>query len=164
MIPLGILAVIQMVLNYVRFDNIFEFGAKYQLTSFNMISCMSVTFGKSIGGILEYIFRTPLVNPLKFPFVFVNRDTSLVSMNEICYENRLVGLISIAILFVYLFKNYILKNEDELNKILWEEIKELNKTFPPYKYIKNMILTDEELIKTTTLKIKRHEEMKKIMK
>ena len=35
---------------------------------------------------------------------------------------------------------------------------------PKYKYVKEMIITEEELIKTTTLKIKRHEEMKKIMK
>ena len=118
MVPLGILAIIQMILNYVRFDNILEFGAKYQLTSFNMISCMSITFGKSFGGILEYIFRTPTIDPLKFPFVFVNRNTSLVSMNEICYENRLVGLISIAILFVYLFKNYILKEDKELKNFV----------------------------------------------
>lgn len=55
------------------------------------------------------------------------------------------------------------KNEDELNKILWEEIKELNKTFPPYKHIQKMILTGEELIKTTTKKVKRQEEMKKIL-
>ena len=113
-IPLGMLAIFQMYLNYIRFDNILEFGAKFQLTSFYMLSCMSITFGKIIGGILEYTFRAPVVNPLKFPFVFVNRDTSLVSMNEVCYENRLVGLIGIAILLIYLFKNYILKDEKEL--------------------------------------------------
>ena len=53
--------------------------------------------------------------------------------------------------------------EDELRKVIWEKIKEINKTFPPYKYIKNMILTDEELIKTTTKKVKRQEEIKKIL-
>lgn len=53
--------------------------------------------------------------------------------------------------------------EDELRKIIWEKIKEINKTFPPYKYIKNMILTDEELIKTTTKKVKRQEEIKRIL-
>ena len=53
--------------------------------------------------------------------------------------------------------------EEELRKIIWEQIKEINKTFPPYKYIKNMILTDQELIKTTTQKIKRQEEIKKIL-
>ena len=54
-------------------------------------------------------------------------------------------------------------SEEDLRKIIWEQIKEINKTFPPYKYIKNMILTDEELIKTTTKKVKRQEEMKKIL-
>ena len=53
--------------------------------------------------------------------------------------------------------------EEALRKIIWEQIKEINKSFPPYKYIKNMILTDEELIKTTTKKVKRNEEMKKIL-
>ena len=53
--------------------------------------------------------------------------------------------------------------EEDLRKLIWEQIKEINKTFPPYKYIKNMILTKEELIKTTTKKIKRQEEIKKIL-
>ena len=55
------------------------------------------------------------------------------------------------------------KSEEELYQIVWEQIKELNKTFPRYKHIQNMILTSEELIKTTTKKIKRQEEMKKIL-
>ncbi len=54
-------------------------------------------------------------------------------------------------------------SEEDLRKIVWEQIKEINKTFPPYKYIKNMIFTDEELIKTTTKKVKRQEEMKRIL-
>ena len=49
---------------------------------------------------------------------------------------------------------------DELKKLIWEKIKEVNKTLPQYKYIKNMILTKEPLIKTTTNKIKRNEELK----
>lgn len=56
------------------------------------------------------------------------------------------------------------KSFEELKQIIWEEIKELNKTFPKYKHIQNLILTDEELIKTTTKKVKRHEEMAKILK
>ena len=36
-------------------------------------------------------------------------------------------------------------NEEELHDIIWNKIKEVNKTFPPYKYIKHMILTDLEL-------------------
>lgn len=54
--------------------------------------------------------------------------------------------------------------EEELKKIIWEKIKEINKTFPPYKYIKHLILTEEELVKTTTKKVKRHEEIKRILR
>ena len=53
-------------------------------------------------------------------------------------------------------------SDKELEKMFWDKIKEINKQMPTYKYIKDIILTDEELIKTTTQKIKRFEEMKKI--
>lgn len=59
-------------------------------------------------------------------------------------------------------KNYPDMNEEEFENFMWNKIKELNQTFPKYKYIKNMILTKEDFIKTTTGKIKRYEEMKKI--
>ena len=64
----------------------------------------------------------------------------------------------------YVKEKYSNMEQEELRKIIWEKIKEINKTFPPYKYIKNMILTDKELIKTTTQKIKRNEELKEIEK
>ena len=54
-------------------------------------------------------------------------------------------------------------SEEDLKKLVWEQIKEINKSFPPYKYIKNLIFTSEELIKTTTKKVKRQEEIKKIL-
>ena len=62
----------------------------------------------------------------------------------------------------YIKQNYPNIQKEELEKIIWEKVKEINKTFPPYKYIKNMILTDKELIKTTTKKGKRNEELKLI--
>ena len=43
-------------------------------------------------------------------------------------------------------------------------IKEINKKLTNYKHIKNIIITDEPMIKTTTNKVKRKEEMKKILK
>ena len=54
------------------------------------------------------------------------------------------------------------KEEKELQDFLWLKIKEINKTLPPYKYIKNMKITNEPLIKTTTHKIKRKEELAKL--
>jgi long-chain acyl-CoA synthetase len=53
--------------------------------------------------------------------------------------------------------------EEELKNYVWKKIKEVNKSFPKYKYIKNMVISNEELIKTTTQKLKREEEFKKIV-
>ena len=53
--------------------------------------------------------------------------------------------------------------EEELYNKIWNQIKDVNKTLPPYKYIKHMILTDKPLIKTTTQKIKRKEEIKTVL-
>ena len=61
-------------------------------------------------------------------------------------------------------EKYPNSSEKDLEQMVWEQIKEINKTFPPYKYIKNLIFTDKELIKTTTQKIKRNEELKNILK
>lgn len=47
--------------------------------------------------------------------------------------------------------------------IIWNDIKEINKSMPAYKHIRNIIVTDEPMIKTTTQKIKRNEEIKKIL-
>ncbi len=55
------------------------------------------------------------------------------------------------------------KTEEELHKIIWEKVKEINKTLPQYKYIKNLIITNEPLIKTTSLKVKRKEELEKVL-
>ena len=57
---------------------------------------------------------------------------------------------------------YNIEGEDKIREFLWEKVKEVNRLMPKYKYVREMIITEEELIKTTTLKIKRHEEMKKI--
>lgn len=55
-------------------------------------------------------------------------------------------------------------SEEEIRTIIWDRIKnEVNTTVPRYKHIMNMICTDKELIKTTTKKVKRNEEMKIIL-
>ena len=54
-------------------------------------------------------------------------------------------------------------DEDKIKDYIWEHVKEINKTMPAYKYIREIIVTDKELIKTTTQKVKRHEEIKKVL-
>ena len=57
---------------------------------------------------------------------------------------------------------YNIEGEEKIKEFLWEKVKDVNRLMPKYKYVREMIISEEELIKTTTLKIKRHEEMKKI--
>ena len=45
---------------------------------------------------------------------------------------------------------------------IWKDIKEINTELPTYKHIKEIIITDEPLEKTTTQKVKRFVELKKI--
>lgn len=56
------------------------------------------------------------------------------------------------------------KQGEALREFYWNLIKTtINKKMPTYKYIKNVTITEEPLIKTTTNKVKRHEEIKKIL-
>ena len=52
-------------------------------------------------------------------------------------------------------------SEEELYKMIWKEIKKVNKLMAPYKSIKKLEIKHEPFVKTTTLKIKRFEELKK---
>lgn len=54
-------------------------------------------------------------------------------------------------------------SEEELNQKVWNDIKEINLKVPQYKHIKKFILTKDPMIKTTTAKIKRFEEIKQII-
>ena len=54
------------------------------------------------------------------------------------------------------------KTPEEIHDIIWNKIKEINKTLPMYKYIKGLTVTDVPLIKTTTNKVKRNEEIRLI--
>lgn len=60
-------------------------------------------------------------------------------------------------------KLYPNKSKEEYHDIVWQDIRNnINKQMPAYKYIREIIVTDEPLIKTTTQKVKREAEMKKI--
>ena len=58
---------------------------------------------------------------------------------------------------------YNVTDEKDIKDIIWKEVKKINKEMPAYKYIRDIMVTDKELIKTTTQKIKRHEEMKTVL-
>ena len=60
-------------------------------------------------------------------------------------------------------KVYGVTNEEEIKQAIWQEVKKANKTMPAYKYVREIIVTDKPLIKTTTQKIKRFEEIKTVL-
>ena len=107
--------------------------------------------------------------------VFPEELETLVNRLDLVEESMVFGMpseedkndIKLSVKIVYNKEvaetKYAEKTEEELHKIIWEQIKEINKSFPRYKYIQHMILTDKELIKTTTKKVKRQEEMKLIL-
>ena len=80
------------------------------------------------------------------------RDGDVTLSVEVCYDKD------------YIKKQFGEITEEEIKEKIWNWVKEVNKTMPKYKYVKKLVLTDEDLVKTTTLKIKRNIEMEKIMK
>ena len=106
--------------------------------------------------------------------IFPEELETIVNRLELVSESMVFGLpdkqdkndVKLSVKIVYdkevVKEKYPQKTEEELYQIIWQQIKEVNKGFPRYKHIQNMILTDKELIKTTTKKVKRQEEMKSI--
>ena len=107
--------------------------------------------------------------------VFPEELETLINRNEEIEESFVYGMpdkedkskIKVAVEVVYnkeiVKEKYGDISEEDLFPIIWNKIKEVNKTLPRYKYIMHMILTDEPLIKTTTHKTKRNEELKKVL-
>lgn len=97
----------------------------------------------------------------------------LISKMPYVAENMVFGIptkdndLDLAVKIVYnkeyVEEKYPNKSESELKEIIWKDIKQINKTMPPYKYIRELIITDEPMIKTTTQKIKRFAEIEKII-
>ena len=52
-------------------------------------------------------------------------------------------------------------SEEEIRKIIWDQIKVVNQKLTSYKAIKNLEIKHDEFEKTTTMKIKRYAELKK---
>lgn len=107
--------------------------------------------------------------------VFPEEIETILNRQELVLESMVFGLpekddkndVKLAVKIVYdkeiVLEKYPGKTEEELYKIIWEQIKGVNKTFPKYKHIQKMLLSSEELIKTSTKKVKRQEELKNIL-
>ena len=58
------------------------------------------------------------------------------------------------------FKNI---SKEDIEERVWKDVKNINQDLTIFKHIKKIIVTDEPMIKTTTAKVKRFEEIKKIL-
>lgn len=63
----------------------------------------------------------------------------------------------------YMDKNYKDYTKQDIQDKIWKDIKQINSTLTNYKHIKKIIVTDQEMIKTTTAKIKRFKEIENII-
>lgn len=107
--------------------------------------------------------------------VFPEELEALINRLDIVSESMVFGMpdekdkndVKLSVKVVYdeetIAEKYSNMSEEELRDMLWEKIKEINTTFPRYKHIKHLIVSHEELIKTTTKKVKRHEELERIL-
>ena len=103
--------------------------------------------------------------------VFPEELESLVNKLKYVSESMVFGLpddedkndVKLSVKVVYDEEQCKGMDEEKIREEIWEQIKNLNTTFPKYKHIKNMILSKDELIKNSTKKVVRREEMKLIL-
>lgn len=77
-------------------------------------------------------------------------------------DDDLVVSVKIVYNEIYVKQKYGNISEEELKEIIWKDVKEINSKLTTYKHIKHLVVTNEPMIKTTTAKVKRQEEMKKM--
>lgn len=78
-------------------------------------------------------------------------------------DDDLVASVKIVYNKDYVKQNFGDISEEELYNKIWTDVKQINQELTNYKHIKKLIISDEPMIKTTTAKIKRFEEIKKIL-
>ena len=92
-IPYMVVGISLMWYNYIRFDNPFEFGAKYQLTIVDMKSLGNRVFSIPTG-IIANLFSIPRFTA-KFPFL-INQNDLLEFYGYYYIENMIGGLFMLA--------------------------------------------------------------------
>lgn len=78
-------------------------------------------------------------------------------------ENDLIVTAKIVYNKEYVDEKFKGITKEELQEMIWKDIKEINTTIASYQHVKKIIITDEPLTKTTTAKVKRFVEIKKTL-
>ncbi len=115
LLPYVIVAVPIMIYNYVRFDSVFEFGAKYNLTSYDVTHNV-FSINKIFYGIYYYLFDVPNIT-LQFPF-FITEIPTFDYLGYIFYEAMISGFFFRNIICLIVFFIFSLKKKFKNQKIL----------------------------------------------
>jgi len=99
-----------------------------------------------------------LVN--KIPYV---NESMVYATQDPRDEKEQIIAVKVTLDEAYLKEKYgnDLPSDEEMHDLIWAEIKEVNKKLSSFKWIKELEIKKEDFVKTTTMKIKRHEELKK---
>ena len=99
-----------------------------------------------------------LVN--KIPYV---NESMVYATQDPRDEKEQIIAVKVTLDETYLKEKYgnDLPSDEEMHSLIWAEIKEVNKQLSSFKWIKDLEIKKEDFVKTTTMKIKRHEELKK---
>ena len=99
---------------------------------------------------------------------FLVNKLSYVQESILFPRENAKGEIGLGIKLVYdkdaLKEHFGEKNQKEYKDLIWEDIKKINQTLSQFKRIKELIITEDPLEKTTTQKIMRFKEIEKILK
>jgi len=104
--------------------------------------------------------------------IFPEELESILNQKEYVIESLVFGypdgddlIVSVEIQYDkdYFENELNMTDEKAIEEYIWNDIKEFNQTVPQYKHIKKLFVTTETMIKTTTAKTKRKEEIAKIL-
>lgn len=113
-LPIICIGIFQMIYNYVRYESIFEFGAKYQLTGFNLLDYIHISGSRILRAFKYYIFQIPKFDVSNFPYIFMNTNYDNYLYNEWLYENVVTGLITYPVI-VLAFIIFFSKSKDKVS-------------------------------------------------
>lgn len=118
--PYVLIGLFLMIINYLRFGNIFDFGFKYQLTVTDSRKITS-SYYNIIIGIYYYIFQ-PLRFTPQFPYIL---DLDINNFIGFCYYDKNVTSIISTIVPLILFSIPIIYKKIKINKELWNIIRNM---------------------------------------
>lgn len=121
LVPLGVLALVQMTYNYLRFDNPLDFGIQYSLT-INDFTHAEFHWKFVLINMWAYLFNMPHFSPTEFPYIASSVER--FALNGYMYiDDANVNLVSVGLIFralpviSYLFAGKALKLTEKKKRL-----------------------------------------------